>query len=401
MIRSIMVAAVVSFGVVTSSHAQQAVQWRVEDGGNGHWYALTPVSSSFWNLESYCRGKGGNLASFPTRNELLWVGSSLAPRRCFVGGYQDLTDPNMEEPNGGWKWTTGEAFDVISVAPQGFDNGGGGLNFAWFADCCCECTTYLRDAADTNAQGVIEWSADCNNDGVVDYGQILAGQLQDTNDNGVPDSCDSPAGGDLVADGGFELGTSGWTLANIDFAGGWRVAGGSPGGTVILNSNGLVATDPSMERTITGLVAGERYRLRLDFASMYVLGTNFPSDSFEIHLNGTKVFGAATSGNRDWRHANLTFIASANSVRLRIVAEANGTDNDYKIDNVSAVLFPLPPPCFADVNASGAVDGVDLAAVLGAWGTNGQGFYDTDINNDAEVDGEDLAFVLGGWGPCQ
>ena len=57
--------------------------------------------------------------------------------------------------------------------------------------------------------------------------------------------------------------------------------------------------------------------------------------------------------------------------------------------------------CRADVNDSGAVDGVDLAVILGAWGTNGQGQYATDISGDGIVNGTDLAFVLGGWGPCQ
>jgi hypothetical protein len=46
-----------------------------------------------------------------------------------------------------------------------------------------------------------------------------------------------------------------------------------------------------------------------------------------------------------------------------------------------------------------AVD-VDLAAILGAWGTDGQNQYDCDIDNDGIVSGTDLAFVLGGWGPC-
>jgi len=47
---------------------------------------------------------------------------------------------------------------------------------------------------------VIEWSADCNNDGIVDYGQILRGELADTNANGVPDICD-PCVADIVQDG--------------------------------------------------------------------------------------------------------------------------------------------------------------------------------------------------------
>jgi hypothetical protein len=38
-----------------------------------------------------------------------------------------------------------------------------------------------------NLHAVIEWSADCNGDGVVDKGQILSGQLPDANNNGIPD----------------------------------------------------------------------------------------------------------------------------------------------------------------------------------------------------------------------
>ncbi|MCP4837584.1 MAG: hypothetical protein GY895_22800, partial [Phycisphaera sp.] len=38
---------------------------------------------------------------------------------------------------------------------------------------------------------LVEWSADCNGDGVVDYGQILDGTFTDCDGNGVPDLCDS------------------------------------------------------------------------------------------------------------------------------------------------------------------------------------------------------------------
>jgi len=57
-------------------------------------------------------------------------------------------------------------------------------------------------------------------------------------------------------------------------------------------------------------------------------------------------------------------------------------------------------PCFGDVTANGITDGVDLAAVLAAWGTSGQGQFDCDVNNDGTVNGADLAMVLGDWGPC-
>lgn len=40
---------------------------------------------------------------------------------------------------------------------------------------------------------IIEWSADCNGDGIVDYGQIMDGTFEDENGDGVPDTCGCPA----------------------------------------------------------------------------------------------------------------------------------------------------------------------------------------------------------------
>jgi hypothetical protein len=59
---------------------------------------------------------------------------------------------------------------------------------------------YLEET--TSAGYVVEWSADCDGNGVVDYGEILDGALADTNANGVPDCCDAgvscdPCLGDL------------------------------------------------------------------------------------------------------------------------------------------------------------------------------------------------------------
>ena len=70
---------------------------------------------------------------------------------------------------------------------------------------------------------LLEWSADCNNDGIVDYGQILLGQLSDANRNGIPDVCEGPTcrDADLFRDGqinGADLGIllSQWGVANAN-----------------------------------------------------------------------------------------------------------------------------------------------------------------------------------------
>jgi len=56
--------------------------------------------------------------------------------------------------------------------------------------------------------------------------------------------------------------------------------------------------------------------------------------------------------------------------------------------------------CLADISGNGSVDGVDLAAVLGAWGSPAGGKSGADIDGDGVVNGSDLAYVLSGWGPC-
>jgi hypothetical protein len=52
--------------------------------------------------------------------------------------------------------------------------------------------------------------------------------------------------------------------------------------------------------------------------------------------------------------------------------------------------------CPADLDGNGAVDGIDLAALLANWGGTGQG----DIDGDGTVDGVDLSSVLAAWGNC-
>jgi hypothetical protein len=51
----------------------------------------------------------------------------------------------------------------------------------------------VGDPASTKA--FVEWSADCNGDGIVDFGQILRGELDDDNANGIPDICETSVTG--------------------------------------------------------------------------------------------------------------------------------------------------------------------------------------------------------------
>ena len=62
-------------------------------------------------------------------------------------------------------------------------------------------------------------------------------------------------------------------------------------------------------------------------------------------------------------------------------------------------LYGEEPPCPADLNQDGIVDGVDLGIVFGNWGECGVDCI-ADFNFDGLVDGVDLAFMLSNWGSC-
>ena len=55
----------------TTAHAQQALQWRVADGGNGHWYQQTNIGTSIsWGYaKDAAERRGGRLACLEQRSE--------------------------------------------------------------------------------------------------------------------------------------------------------------------------------------------------------------------------------------------------------------------------------------------------------------------------------------------
>jgi hypothetical protein len=198
------VAAVVVAAAVTANGALagDAVQWRVEDGGNGHWYRVSEQSFASWSLAvEAANAVGGYLATFTSSAE--WARRPSTSMGCFIGGYQDPLAQGYSEPSGGWRWVTGEPWAFApwvgsepDDAPCYIDNGPGQQDVIWigsasgnegFSD--IESAPLPYCSWDNHA-AIIEWSADCNSDGIVDYGQILAGTLVDTNSNGVPDTCE-------------------------------------------------------------------------------------------------------------------------------------------------------------------------------------------------------------------
>ena len=168
------------------------VQWPVSAGGNGHWYEVSIDISTWPAARDACVARGGMLACCETAAECNFLRGQYPAGTdiIFVGLFQDLSAPEYSEPSGGWKWLSGAPFDSSLWQPGEPNNYFGDERFGELEG--PGRPPFLNDVIPGGTlRHFVEWSADCNNDGIVDYGQILRGELADTNANGVPDICES------------------------------------------------------------------------------------------------------------------------------------------------------------------------------------------------------------------
>jgi hypothetical protein len=198
--KSFVVAAAAALSVAFTATAQDAVQWRVEDGGNGHWYRLEgPYFVSWLSARAYAESMGGHLVTLTSETEQAFAASvafNSTPNQiddCWLGASQDLAAPDSSEPAGGWRWVTGEPWGFTAWrTTTGAPNGPG--EFLVSTTVPSDQLRWIDSRAahePGNCQAFIEWSADCNSDGIVDFGQIRAGELDDANGNNIPDCCEA------------------------------------------------------------------------------------------------------------------------------------------------------------------------------------------------------------------
>ena len=182
------VASLVGVGAASAADST-AVQWKVSDGGNGHWYQFSNQKIG-WNASSILAlNKAGYLATITSENENTFIYNYLnvldlwnGERGPLLGGFQDKNSPNYSEPSGGWTWVTGEAWNFENWYPGGKPTTGGEPNNSsgqspgeedfLAMDKRSEICGWndMNGLIDGPYNGLlIEWSADCNGDGSVDY----------------------------------------------------------------------------------------------------------------------------------------------------------------------------------------------------------------------------------------
>ena len=111
---------VCSFWASAASASHTAVEWRVSEGGNGHFYEVVFIGPYNWAEASTRAGRStrdgltGYLATITSAGEQAFV-QSLLPQTLrqyyFIGGVQD---PAGAEPDGGWSWVTGEPWSYTN-----------------------------------------------------------------------------------------------------------------------------------------------------------------------------------------------------------------------------------------------------------------------------------------------
>ncbi|MCH2141278.1 MAG: hypothetical protein MK100_09665, partial [Phycisphaerales bacterium] len=166
-----------------------AVQWRVEDGGNGHWYRIFSAPGISWaEAEQQAEDLSGHLSSLTSAEENGFVVNQ------FANGMTTMPWIGLRQDNDGdWGWNTGETYAWTNWSPT--EPNGGSIEveaIIWLTDAPPDrpLGTWNDYKTPHPNGGLIEWSADCNADGIVDFGQILDGSVTDCNGNFIPDVCD-------------------------------------------------------------------------------------------------------------------------------------------------------------------------------------------------------------------
>ena len=432
-ITSVTAAAVVGIAATVAGAQSAAVQWKVEDGGNGHWYQRVTRESRSWStLREFAERDGGHLAtltSLPETNFL--VNTVLSGNFCFIGGFQLSTG---SEPASDWQWVTGEAVRWTNWAvgePNNYEPSVDEDVMAIWGDGLW--ADVNEEAYLTNCQhAIVEWSADCNNDNIIDYSQCHNGTLPDYNGNNIPDCCER--GGACVV-GNYSVqwrpedrGNGHWYLwkpwesftswsasrAAAELVGGYlatlhsaqeasRILALMKGGSCASLAGSAIYLGgyqpANSEEPLDGWrwVTGEPWTYS-DWLP------NEPNDC----CGGEDILGIMGTGG--WNdggevapcNASFVFEWSADCNSDGMVDYGQILQGQLADSNTNGVpdICEQPQCQDADITNNQIIDGADIGALLAFWGPVNPVLPQADVNRDGQVNGADLGILLSYWGPC-
>jgi hypothetical protein len=434
------VAAATAVGVSTTIAGAQAtaVQWRVEDGGNGHWYALDEARRPWTAASAHARAVGGHLATVTTHAEHLFLRASVFTYCCsmsdtWLGARRD----DVEEQ---YRWVTGEPFAPLPEVPFSGNTVGWDapalyleqiIRFSYVGEWNGE-----SNSANEGNFSALEWSADCNADGIVDYGQVADGTFADGNSNNVPDCCELgipcltelPAVQWRVEDGGNGHWYQGAFAADFTSRAQCAAIAEARGGTLV--SIGSAAESAWLYGAVSS--RAELWTLSTPFALGPWIGAR--------KISGQWTWDDGTPwGHTDWltneRNGSGNFVQFYNStlnpggsVTIRNAWNDNDDDHDVTkslviewsadcdgdgiVDfgqirdgslpdrNLNGIPDACEPKCaWSDIVPDGSIDGNDLSELIAHWGP-ATPMTRADIDRSGDVDGGDIAQLLAFWGTC-
>ncbi len=431
--KNLIQAAVVTLFAASAAQAQQAMQWKVSDGGNGHWYQRVGQDGSgpsiCWrNASDRCRAVGGDLVSINNQHEEAFL-LSLCPNFAGWIGYQGTGYWSSGEPVTFTHWGPGQPSGdgpyATAYCSNGWWNDIGGSNGCWSG-----LSSYT-----------IEWSADCNSDGIVDYGQCQNGTLPDYNGDNIPDCCErgeACVGGNYPVQWRLEDGGNGhWYELRTMTSTSWLVHRDA---TIAIGGHLATITSPAEDSFVQGLIPRTVQWLFGPTIGLFQLpGAAEPdrgwqwvtSEPFQYsgwfpgEPNDGPGYGEHwvrfrfTNGTLAWNDVPESLPAEEPLVSMAIVEWSADCNNDGIVDygqiltgqlsdtNTDGIPDAcqcatdpsLPACCLGDLDHDATVGGADIGLLLSNWGPCGSA-CPYDLNEDNKVNGGDLGLMLAFWGPC-
>ncbi|MFN2425326.1 MAG: hypothetical protein ABR587_02635 [Candidatus Binatia bacterium] len=136
---------------------------------------------------------------------------------------------------------------------------------------------------------------------------------------------------------------NGWSFESTSGSG-WQQNGGNPGAMFFLNESGQLLSDPAVRQTVHGLVVGHVYRVSGDYRSFApVFGNPLKPDAFVVTVEPKPndhesvvvlALPRPTPIDTEWSPFSVTFEASADTATVSFIAERDGDDSSFEVDNL-------------------------------------------------------------------